>query len=261
MSFRPWKSETVARHVAWYRKEVRKYIEVADKLHVTLREGNGKTGSLYRTVSLIPVVDCGHNCAFCARNCYDVSHDMKYHNKAYDVVADINGKTSEKPACAEYRFINSAIHSTDPARYWREISEQVHAFHVLALRINVGGDMSDADFFYLDKVAKENPNCMFQFFTKNYEGLNTFTKATGGYPSNVYAVMSAWVGVKMENPYFYPESHVLFPDGVTTLPKGAKNVHYCNGNCSECAFCRCGCMGAHRATCAREIFYIVLIAH
>lgn len=198
------------------RKEMLKDVK---NLHVKLQKGNKKTGQNCWTVSLLPIVDCA-NCSKCKKNCYDIRNDLIYPT----VIAD--------------RAKNSAIHKTDPCRYWKEIDLQIKANCVTELRLNVGGDLTDNDFEYVKVLGEENPNTMILFFTKNYKGINAFLE-NHKFPKNVKPIMSTWEGMKMDNPHKLPQSHVLYKDGKTTAPK--YGAVYCGGNCSECAFKGEGC--------------------
>lgn len=188
-------------------------------LHVRLQKGNKKTGINCWTVSLLPVVDCS-NCKECMWDCYDLKSDLRY------------------PNVVNSRVRNSAIHYADIARFWSEIDTQVKANFVTELRINVGGDLTDDDFFYVKKLGEDNPKTLILFFTKNYKGINTFLD-TMAFPDNVHPIMSAWLGMEMDNPHQLPCSHVLYEDGRTTAPQ--YGAVYCGGNCSECAFDGKGC--------------------
>ena len=125
----------------------------------------------------------------------------------------------------------------DPKRYWDEIDIQVKANFITNLRINVGGDMTDEDFFFVAELGKKNPKTQFLFFTKNYTGINKFL-SDNKFPENIHAILSAWEGMEMENPHNLPCAHVLYEDGRTTAPDFA---YYCGGNCTECAFNNDGC--------------------
>lgn len=191
-----------------------------ENLHVKLQKGNRKTGTNCWTVSLIPIADCGKNCKECSKDCYDVRNDCWM------------------PSVQNDRARNSAIHKSDIARYWNEINIQIKANFVTELRINVGGDLTLQDFYYIKKIAEENPKTMILFFTKAYEDLNSFLDETE-FPSNVKKIMSAWKDTPMENKHNVPVSHVLWEDGSTTAPE--YGAVYCGGNCSECAFNGEGC--------------------
>ena len=190
-------------------------------LHVDLMEGNEKTGENCRTVSLIPGADCV-NCSHCLGECYDVRNVCITDTVIYQ------------------RAKNSAIHKADPERYWKEISEQIKLLMVTELRLNVGGDFTNEDFFYIEKVAKENKSCDILFFTKNYDGLNAFLdKRNGRKPKNMQVIASVWEGMPFDNKWNVPCSHVLHNDGRTTAPEYGSV--YCGGNCSACHYFKQGC--------------------
>ena len=190
------------------------------KLHVKLQPGNSKTGRTCYTVSLLPTIDCGNNCHICQYNCYDLKADMRFK----DAIVD--------------RSKNSVIHEKDPKRYWDEISTQVKANYVELFRLNVGGDLTDDDFMYVAKLGRQNKRTDILFFTKNYEGINNYLEHHR-FPANVHPIMSCWEGLKMENPYHLPESHLLYDDGRTTAPE--YGAYFCGGNCTECHFNEEGC--------------------
>lgn len=194
-------------------------IKNANNLHVKVCKGNKKTGSNCWTVSLLPIIDCC-NCKECMWDCYDAKSDMIYKQ------------------VVNSRLINSAIHLTNPQRYWEEIDIQIKANFIRELRINVGGDLSDEDFEYVAKLGRDNPKTNIMFFTKNYKGINKYLE-NNTFPENVHTIMSAWLGTEMDNPFNLPCSHVLYEDGTTTAPD--YGAVYCGGNCSECAFEGKGC--------------------
>ena len=188
-------------------------------LHVKIQPGNSKTGSACFTVSLMPIIDCV-NCSGCKYDCYDLRNDCRNTNVIND------------------RARNSAIHKSDPDRFWAEIDMQIKALYVTELRINVGGDLTDADFAYVAELGRKNPKTSILFFTKNYKGINKFLNGNE-FPENVHPIMSCWEGMEMDNPHSLPCSHVLWKDGRTTAPEfGAV---YCGGNCTECHFNGEGC--------------------
>lgn len=216
-----WDKAAIDRFINKAATAVKKKLAKAGLLHVRLMPGNSKTGLFCFTVSLLPIIDCP-NCKECKYHCYDVQHDC------------IN------KGCFDQRVINSTIHKTDPARYWNEVELQVQANFVTQLRINVGGDLTEADFEYINNMGKRNPGCDFLFFTKNYKGANAWLAAHNGeFVSNVKCVFSRWPRMDCDNPYNMPESHVLWEDGTTTAPEFG--TYYCGGNCSECHFKKEGC--------------------
>lgn len=184
-----------------------------ENLHVIFSEGNRKLGRI-KSVSLLPVFDCGKNCKYCKRFCYDNNHDCVMLNVMHS------------------RAVNSVIHETDLAKYWREVSAAMVTERYF--RINVGGDIYDEDVPYLVVCAEKNQGCEILVFTKNYDAVNDYVAKNGNVPKNLHIVFSACPGIKRNNPYNFPESHIIFPDGKTTLKDGEEFV-YCGGNCTECA--------------------------
>ena len=106
-------------------------------------------------------------------------------------------------------------------------------------RFHVSGDIVDKA--YLEKmveIVERNPHCEVLCFTKKYELVNDYLANHNALPPNLHLIMSAWVGLKMDNPYRLPEAHVRYRDGTTTAGILAKA---CGGNCSECAITDEGC--------------------
>ena len=188
-------------------------------LHVRLQRGNKKTGINCFTVSLLPIIDCC-NCKECKHDCYDMNNDMRY------------------PSVIKDRAKNSVIHKLDKERYWNEIDIQIKANFIRELRLNVGGDLDYEDLFFVAEIGRNNPKTKVLFFTKNYDGINKFLEENA-FPENVHPILSAWKGVKIDNPHNIPCSHVLYEDGSTTAP--SYGAYYCTGNCSECSFNEEGC--------------------
>ena len=190
-----------------------KYLKDINNCHVKLMKGNTKTGKDCYTVSLIPIVDC-KNCKECMVDCYDINTDCRF------------------PGVIESRALNSAIHLNDIERYFNEISSLVKSKNIKELRYNVGGDFVYEDFIFVNRVAVENPQCEFLFFTKSYDDINKYIDDHGDFAKNVHPIISRWLKVDCNNKYNLPESHVLYEDGRTTAPQfGSK---YCQGNCSNC---------------------------
>lgn len=211
-----------------------KFIKVVDKMHVKLQKGNKKTGKNVYTVSLIPIADCP-NCDKCCGFCYDIKHDCIYTGVLND------------------RAKNSAIHKANPERYWKEIGMQLDLHDVEILRINVGGDLTYEDFGYVNNMAAQHPDVTFQFFTKNYDGINKWLDENEEFESNVQAIMSVWKDMPYSNPHRIPESHLLWADGSTTAPE--YGAYFCKGNCSNCKLMGEGCFALKKGEC------VVLSAH
>ena len=210
------------------------YIKDIDNIHIKLQQGNSKTGQNCWTVSLIPIIDCKRNCGQCMKNCYDICN------------------VCFMSAVQNDRARNSAVHKADPERFWNEVDAQVKANYVTELRINVGGDLDDYDFAYVAELGRKNPKTMILFFTKNYQGINTFLD-NNEFPENVRPIMSAWKDTEMINPHNLPQSHVLWEDGSTTAPE--YGAVYCGGNCSECAFKGEGCWTLKKGK------HVIFVAH
>jgi hypothetical protein len=189
------------------------YSKQVDNIHVYVAKGNKKTGAI-PSVSLLPILDCP-NCSGCMNECYDLRHDVIYLH------------------CMERRAQNSAIHKADLGRYWDEIADYCTRYNVPAMRLNIGGDMTGLDFIMLADVARKTKRTDFLFFTKNYDGINTYMDSYGSFPENVHALVSPWKGMRMINSYRIPEAHVIDAKGNTTL-NSFDTVAYCQGNCTAC---------------------------
>ena len=197
-----------------------KHEENIENIHVKLQNGNSKTGRIVNTVSLIPIVDCA-NCNQCKTKCYDIRNDCLY------------------PSVQNDRARNSAIHRLDRERYWREIEEQVIAYRVYALRINVGGDVDFMDMAMIREMAERNRKTEFLFFTKNYADANLFLEKYPELPENMHMIFSRWEGMECDNRNNMPEAHILWKDGSTTAPH--YGAYYCQGDCTDCLISGEGC--------------------
>lgn len=204
--------------------------------HVKLMKGNSKTGESCWTVSLIPIADCP-NCKGCQHDCYDVNN------------------VCWRTDVARQRAINSAIHKYDPERFWAEVSAEVQRLYVEQLRLNVGGDLTDEDFYYVEALGKANPRTDILFFTKNYKGLNAFYASGHRFPFNIKDNMSPWKGMDFENPYNRPCAHVLYEDGTSDAYMPEFGAYYCGGNCTACHFKGEGCWTL------KEGEHVVFLAH
>lgn len=186
---------------------------------IRLQQGNDKTGQACWTISLIPIVDCP-NCSECSKDCYDIRNDCWM------------------PSVQNDRARNSAVHKVDPKAFWNRVDELVKENFVEQLRINVGGDLADYDFEYVNQLAKNNKGTDILFFTKNYNGINKYLD-DNKFCKNVSPMMSRWPGMSCNNKHNLPQTHVLFADGTTTAPEFGAT--YCGGNCTECHFKKDGC--------------------
>lgn len=106
-------------------------------------------------------------------------------------------------------------------------------------RFHVSGDIPDNVYLaHMVEIAERNKHCEILCFTKKYDIVNEFLEFGGKLPSNLHMVFSAWVGLKMDNPFLLPEAHVRYRDGSTTASEAAVQ---CGGNCTECAVTDGGC--------------------
>ena len=191
----------------------------APRLHIS--GGNMKLGAIMN-ISLPPVATC-HNCGSCKHYCYAV--------RSYNRLPDTAAAWNE----------NYLLFITDPDRYFNEISAAVKLQRFF--RWHVSGDIvSGAYFAGMIRVALENPNTQFLAFTKAYQIVNAAIAAGAVIPSNLHLLFSAAPGVEMPNPYNIPECHINFSDpALNTFHGCAGYIHYCGGNCTECAINGCGC--------------------
>lgn len=201
---------------------------------VVLQKGNRKTkdGKTYhtRTVSFIPILDCP-NCSGCYKDCYDLRNDCWQTTVMND------------------RARNSALHLVNPSMFWDRVKElvleditKIPSDEYILLRINVGGDLTREDFYFIDDMVKEVKQLVVQFFTKNYNGINSFMDDRGDFDPRVCKLISRWEGMECDNRHNIPESHVLFPEGKTTADF-TRPHRFCGGNCSECIETSNGCFG------------------
>lgn len=226
-----------------------KKLHNGEKYRIILQKGNSKTGKTCYTVSLIPVADCC-NCKKCMLDCYDL------HNVCW------------QPNVQNDRARNSALHMFDSNEFWGQVYEECVRLGVEELRINVGGDLADTDFIYVDRLAAKRPEMDIIFFTKNHDGCNAYLDSvlqnTGKdkFESNIHPLLSGWEGMTLNNPHHLPESHILYADGTTTASEiRLKNAYFCSGNCSECKAGNKGCPSFKQADCDENVQCVVLSCH
>ena len=198
-----------------------KAAHTGDNLMIHISGGNMKLGAIMN-ISLPPVVTC-HNCGSCKHYCYAV--------RSYNRLPDTAKAWNE----------NYLLFITDPNRYFSEISRAVKTQRFF--RWHVSGDIVNGAYFAgMIQVAIENPKVEFLAFTKAYQIVNAAIAAGAVIPSNLHLLFSAAPGVEMPNPYRLPECHINFADpSLNTYCGGAEYIHYCGGNCTECAINGCGC--------------------
>lgn len=183
---------------------------------VSISKGNDKMGSI-QSVSLpsgVTCIACG-----CNQKCYAkrIERRRKSVREAYQN--------------------NLSILSKEPETYWREVEAAIMLSRYF--RFHVSGDIPDNVYFaHMVDIAYRNPHCEIMCFTKKYDIVNEFLEFGGIIPKNLHMIFSAWVGLKMTNPFLLPEAHVRYRDGTTTAASNAKE---CGGNCTECAVTNEGC--------------------
>ena len=189
------------------------------KIHIS--NGNMKLGAIMN-VSLPPVVTC-HNCQSCKNYCYAIRN----YNRLPDTAKAWND--------------NLKLFHMDPDKYFYEISKAVKTQRFF--RWHVSGDIVNLAYLAgMITVAQVNPNTQFLAFTKAYQIVNAAIAAGAVIPSNLHLLFSASPGVAMPNPYNIPECHINFADpALNTFHGCAGYIHYCGGNCTECAINGCGC--------------------
>lgn len=134
---------------------------------------------------------------------------------------------------------NLSILRSDPDEYWREI--KAHLMLSRYFRFHVSGDIPDNEYFKnMVSVTDECPHCEVLCFTKKYDIVNEYVAKHGmnAIPKNLHIVFSGWVGLRMVNPFCFPEAHVKYRDGSTTARHDAKS---CGGNCYGCVTTETGC--------------------
>jgi hypothetical protein len=209
-----FKEETV-------RKRLRIMLELRDKVdvynaHVKFSYGNRKTGNLVPSVSLIPIVDCGANCACCAKGCYALRNICCY--------------DQSRAAFAN----NSAIARRDPEKFFREVDGELKKNKWF--RFFASGDIIDEGFFEeMVHVTEINPHCQVLVFTKQFHIVNKWIAYNGPLPENLHIIFSEWRGMTIDNPYNLPTSRPVWKG--EQVPSGI----WCGGLCSECACTNSGC--------------------
>ena len=206
-----------------------------DGAHVPLPNGNTKLGSAVKTLSLMPVIDCG-NCSQCASKCYDLRHDVT--NKA----------------CAELRCLTSAFLTVFPEKFWEEVHDA--AKYSRLFRYNIGGDIKDTSYFQnMIRVAVNNSHCEFLAFTKMYDIVNAGIAELEGrgehLPDNLHIIFSCWPGLHISNPHNLPTSFPIFSkkdcEAIPILKEfqeaSPRYYWHCGDDCTNCGICKEGCFG------------------
>lgn len=183
---------------------------------VSISKGNIKMGTI-QSVSLPAIKTC-RDC-LCKEKCYAAKLERL------------------RPSVRNAYQRNLDILLNDPEAYWREVEAAVMTNRYF--RFHVSGDIPTIDYLRrMIDIAKRNQHCEILCFTKRYEYVNQLLAEGAELPDNLHLILSAWVGLKMVNPFSLPEAHVRFKDGSTTAREDAIP---CGGNCTECAKTDGGC--------------------
>lgn len=183
---------------------------------VSISNANKKMGKI-SSVSLPSVTTC-RKCA-CQQKCYARKIERL------------------RPSVAAAYKRNLDILQSDPDTYWREVEAAIMLSRFF--RFHVSGDIPDSAYLIrMVNIAERNPHCQILCFTKKYEIVNDYLLEGKVFPANLHMILSAWTGLKMQNPFLLPEAHVRYRDGSTTANADAKQ---CGGNCAECACTDDGC--------------------
>lgn len=183
---------------------------------VSISKGNEKLGAI-QSVSLPSGVTC-RECD-CRKKCYAKRIERR------------------RRSVREAYQNNLNILNAEPEVYWREVESAIMLSRFF--RFHVSGDIPDNVYFaHMVEIAERNKHCDILCFTKKYDIVNEFLEFGGKLPNNLHMIFSAWVGLKMDNPYLLPEAYVRYRDGSTTASDTAVQ---CSGNCTECAITDGGC--------------------
>ena len=190
--------------------------------NLKISSGNAKMGAI-ASVSLPAGVTCRSDCK-CREKCYALKIERL------------------RPNVRNAYKSNYELLKTDPSTYWREVEASIMMSRFF--RFHVSGDIPDDEYLSnMGRVAERNPHCKILCFTKKYDIVNKYLSSGRTFPDNLQIVLSAWVGMEMNNPYDLPEAHVIYRDGSTTAREDAIQ---CGGNCSECATTDGGCWTLQR---------------
>ena len=197
-------------------------------LTVCVSKGNKKIGRTLN-VSLPPIITCA-NCSGCMKFCYDIKAVLQYVN------------------VAKARAKNYVILMRDRDKYFQDIinvmkKRKTNKF----LRWHVSGDIIDIDYFdRMVKIARMFPDFTMWTYTKAYHIVNKWCELYGkeNIPSNLSIMFSEWKGMKMVNPFGFPEFRVVMKED-----KKPENVKWCNGNCENCIKTHSHCVKGETVYC------------
>lgn len=191
-------------------------------MNVSISRGNSKLGAI-PSVSLPAGTTCRTDCE-CSRKCYAKKLERL------------------RPSVRDAYRRNYELLKKHPDTYWREVEASIMMSRFF--RFHVSGDIIDGEYLqHMVAIANRNPHCEILCFTKKYSIVNNYLVHRQQIPSNLHLILSAWAGLRMDNPFNLPEAHVRYRDGTTTASPLARE---CGGNCSECAITEGGCWSLKR---------------
>ena len=162
---------------------------------VCISKGNSKLGEI-KSVSLpsgLTCIKCG-----CNKKCYAKKIERLRPNVRNSYIRNLN------------------ILEEDPQTYWREVEAAIMTSRFF--RFHVSGDIPDWDYLIkMVSIAVRNLHCEILCFTKKYEIVNNYLSNVGDLPPNLHMIFSAWVDLKMVNPFHLPEAHVLYPSTISEM--------------------------------------------
>ena len=195
------------------------YMQDPDNIKVCVTNGNRKIGRVMN-VSLLPIFTCLTRCEGCRFFCYDIKACMQYKNVLLA------------------RVRNTVLLWCNRKAYFEQIEQKIARRRKNKyFRWHVAGDIIDQDYFEnMVRIAKNHSDFVFWTYTKQYHIINRYCDKYGkeSIPSNLSIMFSQWDGIKMINPYNFPEFRVY--DDITNVKE-----HICPGNCELCLKAKTGC--------------------
>lgn len=228
-----YKLETIRKYIAKMNETMNHYraAYAADEFKtfcdVSISMGNKKIGRVMN-VSLAPILTCP-NCSECMHLCYDIKANIQYGNvlnaRARNTVLALEHETRY------FQGIRYAIGKRRKNKYFR--------WHV-------GGDIPTYSYFEnMVQIAKEHPDFIFWTYTKNYWIVNEYCDRNGkdAIPNNLTIMFSEWDGMKIVNPYHFPEFSCKLKDGNKNHDAAYfEKLYKCPANCDVCKALHRGCI-------------------
>ena len=192
-----------------------------ESIKICISKGNRKIGHVLN-VSLPPVLTCA-NCNECKKYCYDIKACLQYPKTVIDA-----------------RIRNYILMKYNPEKYFSDIRKACKGRRKNKFfRWHVAGDIPTMEYFQnMIQIARDFPDFIFWTYTKNYSLVNQYCDLFGkeSIPVNLSIMFSEWKGMKMINPYNFPEFRCVFPG-----EKPTKGFTKCPGNCEICTSRKQGC--------------------